>query len=139
MMLKAQIEMTEGTKYKYEFKNNSLVLDRVLNQSVPVNYGFVPGTECEDGDPLDVFVLSSEPIVPNTTVPITLIGVFKCVDNGEQDDKLFAIVENDFLPVNKEVIKYSIRNYLETYKKGFKVQSFENIDAAEKIYLESKV
>ncbi len=132
-----QIEMTAGTKFKYEFKNDELVVDRVLKHAVPLNYGFVPNTLCADGDPLDVFVLSSEPIVPNSKVFVKVLGVFKCVDNGEQDDKLLAVVDGDFVPLDNSVLKYSVRHYLENYKSGFKVQSWEDGTQADKLYLES--
>lgn len=134
----AQIEMVAGTKFKYEFKDGTLFVDRVLKHAVPLNYGFIPHTLAEDGDALDVFVLSSEPIVPNSQVLVRFLGVFKCIDNGEQDDKLLAVVEGDFVPLDSSVLKYSVRHYLENYKAGFKVQSFEDATAAEKIILEHR-
>lgn len=93
------IEISKGSKNKYEFdkKINLLRLDRVLYTSTtyPHNYGFIPLTLSQDGDPLDVLVLSSEPIVPNAIVNCYPIGVLFMKDQGKLDEKIIAVSKND--------------------------------------------
>lgn len=93
------VEVPMGSKNKYELDKQSglLRLDRVLFSSVhyPANYGFVPRTFCEDGDPLDALVLGQEPVLPLTVVDARAIGVMGMRDEKGQDDKLVAISVND--------------------------------------------
>ena len=91
----AFIEIPKGSKNKYELdKETGLVmLDRVLHTSThyPANYGFVPRTYADDGDPLDVLVLCSRPLYPLTLVQVYPIGVMRMIDGGKMDDKIIAI------------------------------------------------
>ena len=93
------IEIPKGSKAKYELdKNTGLVrLDRVLYTSTvyPANYGFIPRTLADDGDPLDVLVLCNEVIFPMTLVTCVPIGVIKMIDSGELDEKIIAVPVND--------------------------------------------
>ena len=93
------IEIPKGIKMKYELdkKNGLLKLDRVQYTSThyPANYGFIPRTYAEDGDPLDVLVLCSEAIYSLALVRCYPIGVISMLDNGAKDDKIIAIPFND--------------------------------------------
>ncbi len=93
------IEITKGSKKKYELDKESgiLILDRILYTSThyPANYGFIPKTLADDGDPLDVLVLCNEPIDPMVLVPCYPIGVISMVDNGKNDEKIIAIPFED--------------------------------------------
>ena len=95
----AVIEISKGGKNKYELDKETglLVLDRVLFTSVqyPANYGFIPRTYADDGDPLDVLVLCSESIAPMTLVRCRPIGILNMVDDGNGDEKIIAVCEND--------------------------------------------
>ena len=95
----AVIEIEKGSKMKYELdkKTGFLMLDRVLYTSThyPANYGFIPRTYADDGDPLDVLVLCSESIEPLALVKCYPIGVISMLDNGALDDKIIAIPFND--------------------------------------------
>ena len=95
----ALIEIPKGSKAKYELDKETglLRLDRVLYTSTvyPSNYGFIPRTLADDGDPLDVLVLCNEKIYPMTLVQCTPIGVIKMVDSGELDEKIIAVAMND--------------------------------------------
>ena len=73
------------------------MLDRVLYSAVyyPANYGFIPQTYCDDGDPLDILVLSQIDLVPMCLVNAKVIGVMIMLDGGEADDKIIAVAEND--------------------------------------------
>lgn len=95
----AIIEISKGSKMKYELDKETgfLILDRVLHTSThyPTSYGFIPRTYAEDGDPLDVLVLCSEPISSLAMVRCYPIGVISMIDNGSPDDKVIAIPFND--------------------------------------------
>ena len=95
----AVIEIPAGSKKKYELDKNTglLRLDRILYTSThyPANYGFIPRTYADDGDPLDVLVLCSETLDPLVMVECYPIGVVRMVDGDEYDDKIIAIPFND--------------------------------------------
>lgn len=95
----AVIEIKKGGKNKYELDKATgmLRLDRVLYTSThyPANYGFIPRTYGEDGDPLDVLVLCSEAIEPMTLVKCRPIGVFEMHDGDERDEKVIAVPLGD--------------------------------------------
>lgn len=93
------IEIPRGSKMKYELDKPSGLLraDRVLFSSVmyPADYGFLPRSYCEDGDPLDVLVLGSESVQPLTIMQARAIGVMRMKDEGKADDKIIAVHLND--------------------------------------------
>ncbi len=95
----ACIEISKGSKMKYELDKETgrLLLDRVLYTSThyPNNYGFIPRTLSGDGDPLDVLVLCTEPIVPLALVNAYPIGIIKMIDSDEIDEKIIAITADD--------------------------------------------
>lgn len=86
----AVIEIEKGSKKKYELDKQTglIVLDRILYTSThyPANYGFIPRTLADDGDPLDVLVLCNEPIDPLVLVQCYPIGVITMLDNGKNDE-----------------------------------------------------
>ena len=95
----AVIEIQNGGKNKYELDKDTgmLRLDRVLYTAThyPANYGFIPRTYAEDGDPLDVLVLCKESIVPLTLVQCKPIGVMKMIDGDAADEKIIAVPIKD--------------------------------------------
>ena len=101
----AVIEISKGSRCKYELDKEigMLRLDRILYTAThyPANYGFIPRTYADDGDPLDVLVLCSQPIVPMTLVQVYPIGAMRMIDGGKQDDKIIAIPFSD--PTHKGV------------------------------------
>ncbi|MBX4197034.1 inorganic diphosphatase [Candidatus Saccharibacteria bacterium] len=88
-----------GGRNKYEFDKDTgrLTLDRVNGTTAvyPADYGYVPGTLCEDGDPLDALLLIDEPVVHGAVVPARPIGVLYMVDDGEGDEKLVCVPADD--------------------------------------------
>lgn len=95
----AVVEIEKGSKNKYELdkETGSIILDRILYTSThyPANYGFLPRTLADDGDPLDVLILCSESIVPLSLVRCYPIGVITMLDGGKLDEKIIAIPFND--------------------------------------------
>ena len=95
----AVIEIPKGSKQKYELdkKTGLLILDRILYTSPhhPANYGFIPHSLADDGDPLDVLVLCSESLLPLSLVKVYPIGVITMNDNGKNDEKIIAIPFTD--------------------------------------------
>ncbi len=93
------IEIPKGSRAKYELDKDSglLKLDRVLYSSMyyPANYGFIPRSYCEDGDPLDILVLSQIDLVPMCMVEAKVVGVMQMLDQGEADDKIIAVASGD--------------------------------------------
>ena len=89
------IEIPQGSKKKYELDKVTglIILDRILYTSThyPANYGFIPRTYGDDGDPLDVLVLCSEILDPLTLVQCYPIGYISMLDGGKNDEKIIAI------------------------------------------------
>jgi inorganic pyrophosphatase len=121
------IEIPQGSRAKYEIDKETglLKLDRVVYSSFhyPVNYGFIPQTLGQDGDPLDILVMCSESIQPLCLVEATVIGNMQMIDNGEKDDKIIAVATKDptvnHITNINELPKHFIavlRNYFEQYK-----------------------
>src|SRR5215510_9688507 len=95
----AVVEIPKGSKLKYEIDKTTglLMLDRVLYSSVhyPANYGFIPQSHADDGDPLDILVLMQEPVVPLTIVRARAIAGFYMRDDKGVDDKIVAVAVDD--------------------------------------------
>jgi inorganic pyrophosphatase len=93
------IEIPRGSTNKYELDKPTgfLRLDRVLYSAVhyPADYGFIPRTYCDDGDPLDVLVLGQEPVYPLTIVEARAVGVMRMRDEKGIDDKIVAVSIRD--------------------------------------------
>lgn len=92
-----EIPMGSSNKYELDKETGLLMLDRVLYSAVhyPANYGFIPQTLADDGDPLDVLVLGAEPVYPLTLVKARAIGLMVMKDQDELDHKIIAVHVND--------------------------------------------
>lgn len=143
------IEIPKGSRAKYELNKETgmLMLDRVLYSSVyyPANYGFIPQTYCDDGDPLDILILSQIEIQPLCMVPAKIIGVMRMLDQGEADDKLIAVCANDMSVAHINDISElpahflaEVRQFFEEYKvlekKVVKIEEFQGAKLAKKIF-----
>jgi inorganic pyrophosphatase len=126
-VVRAVIEIPGGSKNKYELDKPSglLKLDRVLFSAVhyPADYGFIPGTLAEDGDPLDVLVLLTQPSFPGCQMEVRPLGVLETSDKGVRDRKVLAVLMED--PLEEEYTKLSdvpgylrreIEQFFRTYK-----------------------
>ncbi len=80
-------------KYELDKEAGTLVVDRFLYtaMSYPGNYGFVPHTLSEDGDPIDVLICNTRPLVPGCVINVRPIGVLIMEDNAGQDEKIIAV------------------------------------------------
>ena len=121
------IEIPKGSKNKYELDKETglLRLDRVLYSAVyyPADYGFIPRTYCDDGDPLDALVLGQEAVYPLTLVEARAIGVMRMRDEKGIDDKIVAVsvrdpafsdyTDKDQLPVH---LLREVKRFFEDYK-----------------------
>ena len=123
----AVIEIPKGGRNKYELDKETgmIILDRVLYTSThyPANYGFIPRTYADDGDPLDVLVLCQEKIDSLVLVNCYPIGVLKMIDDGKIDEKIIAIPFSDptyaaykDLSELPEHISREISHFFEVYK-----------------------
>ncbi|MEB3251626.1 MAG: inorganic diphosphatase, partial [Cyanobacteriota bacterium] len=93
-LINVLIEIPAGSQNKYEFDKdlNALILDRVLFSSVhyPCDYGFVPNTLADDGDPLDGMVMIDQPTFPGCVVLSRPIGMLEMIDGGDRDEKILC-------------------------------------------------
>lgn len=127
------IEIPMGTKNKFEVnkKTNRIKLDRVLYSALtyPGEYGYIDNTLSLDGDPLDILVLSSYPTFPGCVVDARVIGYLSVIDNGENDEKVIAVVDKDprFENINEleDLTDHSlaeIKDFFQNYKTLQKVK-----------------
>ena len=99
------IEITQGSGVKYELDKESgvVVADRFLHTSMhyPFNYGFIPSTVADDGDPVDVLLLSSAPLQPGTMIEARPIGMLEMEDEAGLDDKILAVPKAKIDPTTR--------------------------------------
>lgn len=140
-------------KYEMDKDAGTLVVDRFLYtpMTYPGNYGFVPHTLSDDGDPIDVLVCNNRPLIPGCVINVRPIGVLIMEDNAGQDEKILAVptkklsmrfdnIHNyDDLP---EITLQQITHFFEHYKdlepgKWVKIGGLQDADAAKKYITEA--
>ncbi len=147
------IEIPKFSKNKYEIDKETglIALDRVMHsaQDYPFDYGFVPKTLWDDGDPLDVVVLTTYPLIAGILVPVRMVGVMDMIDDGDSDAKIIAVPKKDprwddvkdLGDVNKHTLK-EIEHFFATYKKvqnkDVQVQGFSDAAAAKAAFEKSR-
>lgn len=140
------VEINKGSHNKYEIdkKTGLIALDRVAHtgQDFPFDYGFVPQTLWDDGDALDVVMLTTYPLVPGILVRVRPVALMKMIDSGDIDDKVIAVPVDDprwngtkdLEDINPHTLR-EIEHFYSTYKKlqnkEVQVTGFEDKDAAE--------
>ena len=138
-----EIPHTTRNKYELDHENGFFRLDRVLNSSLhyPADYGLIPQTLYDDGDPLDALVLIREPTFTGCVVTARPLGIFRMVDQGAADDKILAVLNNDPIyseykqledvPVKQlEEIAHFFAHYKDLERKKVKVLGWESREAA---------
>jgi inorganic pyrophosphatase len=148
LAVNAVIEISQGSRAKYEVDKPTglLKLDRVIYSSFhyPINYGFIPQTLGQDGDPLDILVFCSQPIQPLCLVEANVIGNMQMIDQGQVDDKIIAVAAKDpsvnHIKSVKELpphIIAELRNFFEQYKvlenKKVIIDNFQDKETAIKV------
>jgi inorganic pyrophosphatase len=120
------VEVPLGTTEKYEWNRRSLrmEIDRLepTNMPEPVNYGFIPQTIGDDGDALDVFIISNTSIPTGTVVQARIIGLMQFTDEGVRDNKVVAVLEDSPFGKVADVPKKNVNkiaNYFTHYKDAF--------------------
>jgi inorganic pyrophosphatase len=148
-IVNAVIEVVSGSRDKYEYKNEweAFVLDRVVHSSVvfPIEYGFIPQTWFDDDDPLDILIMSEEPLEVGCIVRTRVIGVLVMEDEAGEDPKILSVPVddprfngiNDIKDVHPHELK-EIQEFFETYKrlepkKWVKFKMWRNTKEAQKI------
>lgn len=145
------VEINKGSKNKYELDKETgmIMLDRVMftSQDYPFDYGFVPQTHWHDGDPLDVVLLTTNPLVPGLLLKARPVAVFDMIDDGESDAKILAVPVKDprfadvkdIADVNPHTIE-EIRHFFETYKqiqkKSVTIPTIRDAKAAMEVIVE---
>lgn len=156
-VINAVIENPSGeeNKYEYDKEKESVVLDRVLYSSIqyPGDYGFIPQAYYEDGDPMDILVLTTQGTFPGCVIEVRPVGILYMDDDGEQDDNIIAVPTEDprwnkveDLEDVNEHKKKEIAEFFATYKNlepkkeveiegwGSKKEAHEAIKKSQKLY-----
>ncbi len=137
------IEIPAGSKNKYEYDKDlqAFALDRVLYSSVqyPYDYGFIPNTLADDGDPLDGMVLIDQPTFPGCIIAARPIGMLEMIDGGDRDEKILCVPAKDprysqvkslqdVAPHRLEEIAEFFRTYKNLEKKVTEIRGWQDVD-----------
>ena len=146
------VEINKGSKNKYEISKETglIALDRVLHtaQDYPFDYGFVPRTLWDDGDALDVVLLTTYPISPGILVASRPVAIIRMTDSGDSDDKIIAVPVKDprwddvkdLADINKHTLKeidHFFMTYKQIQKKEVHIAGFEGLSKAHEAVMRS--
>lgn len=142
-LINVLIEIPAGSKNKYEFDKDmqAMILDRVLFASVqyPFDYGFVPNTLADDGDPLDGMVIMDQPTFPGCVIASRPIGMLEMIDGGDRDEKLLCVPAedprcaqikslDDIAPHRLDEVAEFFRTYKNLEKKVTEILGWQDVD-----------
>ncbi len=147
MHVVVEVPRGSGNKYEVDKESGLIKLDRVLHsaQVFPFDYGFVPKTLWDDGDALDVMILTTYPLFPGIIVHVRPVAMMKMIDTGDNDNKIIAVPVSDprwghikdLSEINKHTLK-EIEHFYATYKilqkKEVKVGGFVSAAEAHKAF-----
>jgi inorganic pyrophosphatase len=141
-------------KYEIDKEHDAVFVDRFVATPMfyPANYGFIPGTLSEDGDPLDVLVISPYPVIPGSVIRSRPVGILNMTDESGSDAKLIAVphskLSKQYDHINDiddvpELLRKQIQHYFENYKdleegKWVKVESWSHAEDARKEIIASR-
>jgi inorganic pyrophosphatase len=144
---------SDPIKYEYDKKSGAIFVDRYLYTSMfyPCNYGFIPNTLSDDGDPLDCMVIGRMAVMPGAILPARPIGVLKMEDEAGMDEKILAVPHDKITLINSKVQNYldipeidikRIQHFFEHYKdlepnKWVKVLGWGDVDEAKVVIQEA--
>lgn len=148
----AVVEIPKGSRNKYEYDKDmeAFTVDRVLYSpfTYPAEYGIIPQTLWDDGDPMDILVLMREPTFPGCVIEVRPIGIMRMIDGEDTDDKILSVPVND--PIYKDVkniddvtdsllneIKHFFKEYKTLEGKKTKILGWEGAEAASKALFHS--
>ena len=133
-------------KYEIDKDMDALMVDRFMSTPMfyPANYGYIPQTLADDGDPLDVLVVTPYPVAPGSVIRCRPVGMLNMSDEKGQDEKLIAVPHDKLTPIYKDVKEYTdlpellikqIEHFFENYKdleegKWVKIEGWEKTEAA---------
>ncbi|HZH07891.1 MAG TPA: inorganic diphosphatase [Lautropia sp.] len=117
----------EPVKYEFDKLSGAIFVDRILHTSMryPANYGFIPHTLCDDGDPLDCLVVARSPFIPGSVVRARPIAVLLLEDEAGGDEKILAVPSNETFPYYDNIqegddlpaiVKQQIEHFFTHYK-----------------------
>ena len=140
---------SDPIKYEFDKKTGWIFVDRYLYTTMfyPCNYGFVPQTLAEDGDPVDVMVIGRMPVQAGTVIRVNPIGVLKMEDEAGMDEKILAKPIDKITPINRKIRSYRdvpeidllrIAHFFEHYKdlepgKWVKIIGWGDVDEAKQL------
>ena len=143
----------EPVKYEFDKASGALFVDRILHTPMryPANYGFVPHTLSDDGDPIDVLIANTRPIVPGAVINVRPIGVLRMEDDGGGDEKIIAVPTPKLTKRYENVHNYTdlptitrdqIQHFFEHYKdlepgKWVKLIGWGDADEARRLIVEA--
>ncbi len=150
------IEISEGQdpiKYEMDKDSGALFVDRIIHTSMryPCNYGYIPHTLADDGDPTDVLVVSGPSFIPGCVVKCRPIGVLLMEDQGGQDEKILAVPADELHPyyanINSyedlpEILLKQIHHFFEHYKdleegKWTKINKWGSVEESKRLIVKS--
>lgn len=140
-------------KYEVEKESGALVVDRFMSAPIfyPANYGFIPHTLADDGDAMDVLVVTPSPLVHNCVIPARPIGVLEMTDEAGRDSKILAVPAHGLHSSSDHIQSHTdlppllleqIEHFFEYYKvldkdKWVKIDGWNNAAAAKKAIMDS--
>lgn len=140
-------------KYEMDKEAGTLIVDRFLYtpMTYPGNYGFVPHTLSDDGDPIDVLVCNTRPLIPGCVINVRPVGVLIMEDNAGQDEKILAVPSTALTKRYEKVSNYSdlpditiqqVEHFFEHYKdlepgKWVKIGAWGDVDEAKRLIVEA--
>ncbi len=143
---------TEPVKYEFDKYSGALVVDRILHTSMryPANYGFIPHTLGDDGDPIDALVVAGVPFVGGCVARVRPVGVLMMEDNNGQDEKLLMVPVDALHPYHSGITTYTdlpsivieqVEHFFAHYKdlepgKWVKVHGWEGPEVAERLIMD---
>lgn len=144
---------SDPVKYELDKDSAAIFVDRFMQSTMryPCNYGFVPHTLSEDGDPIDVLVITNYPVIPGSVIKSRPIGVLMMEDESGKDEKIIALptkkLDSSMENINSienlgQIMLDRIKHFFEHYKdldkgKWVKVQGFEGAEKAKSLILEA--